>query len=396
MKILLIVDDYLPYSIKIAAKMIHELALQMNAGGHEAWVLTPFPDQKKKMEIKTIEGVHVIYFRNGKIKNTNKIRRAINELSLSFNAWHAAGSFFKKNRFDGIVNYSPTIFWGLLVNKLQAIWRCNSYLVLRDIFPQWTVDNGILKKQSPIYWYFKFFEWYNYRTATRIGLMSPSNLAFFKTQYQDVSKFEVLYNWSTVGEIPLRTTTYREKFNLGNKIVLFYGGNIGHAQNMIYLINLAKRFRLEEQVHFLFVGKGDEVDLILKEKSKHNLTNITYLSAVDQKTYFEMLNEFDIGLFSLHPDHRTHNFPGKILGYMAYAKPILGCVNKGNDLKDIVNDANAGIVVNSGEEALVEAAEKLIASEKVRKEMGENGRALLRRHFSVESACNNIVKVFAD
>ena len=140
------------------------------------------------------------------------------------------------------------------------------------------------------------------------------------------------------------------------------------------------------------VGKGDEVELILSKKMEYKLNNLTYLPSVDQATYFEMLNEFDVGLFSLHPDHKTHNFPGKLLGYMAYEKPILGCVNKGNDLKEIINEASAGIVVNSDDdEELFKAAINLYESEEIRKKMGQNGRKLLMDQFSVESACKQII-----
>lgn len=393
MKLLLIVDDYLPYSIKVAAKMMHELALEFKKNGHSVSVLTPAPLQKESLKKKEIDGIEVLYFRSGEIKNISKIKRAINETLLSYHAWSATKHFFKENHFDGIVYYSPTIFWGYLVKKLKSLWKCKSYLILRDIFPQWTLDNGLMKENSPIYRYFKFFEWVNYKNAGTIGVMSPSNLDFFKNTKQDISKFEVLYNWSEIPDIQESTDTFRKKLNLEKKIVLFYGGNIGHAQKMIILVDLAKYLANKPEVHFLFVGKGDEVDLILDEVEKHKLENVTYLPSVDQNTYFEMLNEFDIGLFSLHPDHKTHNFPGKLLGYMAYSKPILGCVNKGNDLKDIVNNTKAGVIVDSdSENELRQAAKSLIDSEKVRKEMGANGRLLLSQLFSVKNACLQIEK----
>jgi len=107
-----------------------------------------------------------------------------------------------------------------------------------------------------------------------------------------------------------------------------------------------------------------------------------------------MLEEFDIGLFSLHPDHKTHNFPGKLLGYMAFSKPILGCVNKGNDLKDVINSAGAGIIVNSGdEEDLFFSAKRLIDSKNLRKQMGQNGKKLLLEKFSVNNASKQILEV---
>ena len=395
LKYLLIVDDYLPHSNKVAAKMMHELAVGLTRRGNYVNVLTPSPYQRDSLFIKQNNGIITLYFKTEKIKNTSKIKRAIRETTLSWVAWKASKKYFKNNRFDAIVYYSPSIFWGYLVIKLRSLFKCKSYLILRDIFPQWVVDNGIISKNSPAYWYFKFFEWVNYQSADKIGVMSPANLNYFKNTKKNASKFEVLFNWGEIPDIPFQQIKYRKKLNLEDKIVFFYGGNIGYAQKIMYLVNLAKQFNDEPKVHFLFVGEGDEVDLILKEKEKHNMINVTYLPSVNQKTYLNMLNEFDIGLFSLHPDHKTHNFPGKLLGYMGCAKPVLGCVNQRNDLKEFVNKANAGYVVNCGEhDALFKAAKFLIESESLRKEMGLNGRRLLMKQFSVESACSQIEKAF--
>jgi glycosyltransferase involved in cell wall biosynthesis len=71
----------------------------------------------------------------------------------------------------------------------------------------------------------------------------------------------------------------------------------------------------------------------------------------------------------------------------------LGCANKGNDLKEIVNKAKAGIVVDSNStDELFEAAKILVDSEFERKKMGSNGRKLLSDQFSVENACIRIEK----
>jgi glycosyltransferase involved in cell wall biosynthesis len=391
MRLLLIVDDYLPHSIKVAAKMMHELALEFKKQGHSVSVLTPAPAQKEKLVNNELDGIEVLFFRNGEIKNISKIKRAINETLLSFYAWQAAKNTLSQRHFDGIVYYSPSIFWGHLVKKLQKKWKCKSYLILRDIFPQWTVDNGLMKQGSIIHRYFTFFEIINYKAAHKIGVMSPSNLKYFESTKHDLSKFEVLYNWAKLPQITQSQNKYRKELKLESKLVFFYGGNIGHAQQMINLVQLANQLKDNTDVHFLFVGKGDEVELIINEKAKYNLLNLTYLPSVNQETYFEMLNEFDIGMFSLHPDHQTHNFPGKLLGYMGYSKPIIGCVNQGNDLKEIVNNAQAGIITNSGDsKALFAAAKSLIESKETRIEMGKAGRKLLATQFSIENTASQI------
>ncbi len=393
MKYLLIVDDYLPYSIKAAALMMQDLALEFMAHGHEVSILTPNPFQKERLSVQNISGVETIFFKCGEIKNIGKIRRAINESMISQLAWAATRDLFREKHYDGIVYYSPTIFWGVLVRKLKKMWNCRTYLILRDVFPQWTADSGLMKRKSPVFWYFKFFEWINFRQANRIGVMSPSNLAFFKRTRKHTEHFEVLYNWAVHPTSRASDVSYRSKLGLENKIVFFFGGNIGHAQHMIYMVNLAIRFKNNPDVHFLFVGKGDEFELVKHEKVNHQLTNLTLLPPVDQKSYFSMMSEFDIGLFSLHPNHKTHNFPAKIFGYMAYELPVLGCVNRGNDLKEVLNEASVGYVLDSGdEEGLYQAALKLISSRELRASMGKNGKQLLHTNYSVTVAYKQILK----
>lgn len=395
MKILLIVDDYLPVSTKVAAKMMHELAIEFQNNGHQVTVLTPNFQIKKKFSVEIVDSINVVFFKTGKIKNISKIRRAINESLLSYFAWKATKEYLSRNPHDAIVFYSPSIFWGGFVKRLKKMWRVKSYLILRDIFPQWAVDNGLLKNNSPIHKYFKYFEKEMYEIADKIGVMSPSNLNLFKSIGEDISKFEVLYNWSKISEIVPTSTTIRKELNLENKVVFFYGGNIGLAQNMMNLIRLADKMQRHSNVHFLFVGAGDEVELILKETKKNKIKNVTYLPPVDQNTYEAILNEFDIGLFSLHPDHKTHNFPGKLLSYMLFEKPILGSVNNGNDLKKIVNEAEAGFVFDNGEDdKLYEAALKLANSKEIRDKMGKNGNLLLNKTFSVKNAVQTILQNF--
>ena len=49
---------------------------------------------------------------------------------------------------------------------------------------------------------------------------------------------------------------------------------------------------------------------------------------------------------------------GQAFRYMDYEKPILGCVNAGNDLKQIINENEAGFIVNSGDHNLMSQVRK--------------------------------------
>jgi glycosyltransferase involved in cell wall biosynthesis len=391
MRFLLVVDDYLPGSIKIAARMMHDLALELIKQGHEVSVCTPDDKLRKSSLIEYYDGVQVLRFKSGKIKNVNKIKRAINETLLSYRAWSGLKTHFLANRYDIVIYYSPTIFFGPLVAKLKRLWKCKSYLILRDIFPQWVVDNGLIKNNSLIHRYFQWFESINYDAASIIGVQSPSNLGYFEKDDRYKNKLDVLFNWTTLEDVQQSSSTFRNRLGLTDKVVFFYGGNIGHAQDMLNLVRLAKSLADYPEAHFLFVGAGDEVPLIEKAIND-GVSNMTYLPSVDQTTYQQILSECDIGLFSLHKDHLTHNFPGKLLGYMQNALPILGSVNSGNDVIDVLTQANAGFVcVNGEDEKLTEFAKQLLLNIELRREMGRKAKELIVNKFSVIEVAKKLV-----
>ncbi len=392
MKILLVVDDYMPHSIKVAAKMMHELACELVRQGYEVSVITPNSNQKEKMTSSVLNGVKVYTFKSGEIKNVSKVKRAVNESLLSFYAWQYGKDFLKNNPHDLIVCYSPSIFFGLFISKLKKLWRAKTYLILRDFFPQWTIDNGILRENSLITQYFKFFEKINYNTADTIGVMSPKNLEWFNNYYISNKKIEVLYNWASLKMAKNSDDRYRKKLGLEDKIVYFYGGNLGHAQDMMNIVKLAVNMKDEKKAHFVLVGAGDEYELIQKSIIEKNINNITLLPSVNQDEFKQMLAEFDIGLFTLNKNHKTHNFPGKLLGYMVQEMPILGSINHNNDLKNTLEEFNAGLVsVNGNDNLFYENARKLL-DKNLRKNMGLNAKKLLIDKFSVESAAKQIIR----
>lgn len=394
MRLALIIDDYLPQSTRVGAKMMHELAICLQKHGHEVIVITPSVKQKTRLVHDVIDGVKVWRFSSGALKNIGKVKRAINESLLSWRAWRAVRPLVSKEKFDGVVYYSPSIFFGSLVKRIKKYWSCPSYLVLRDMFPQWVIDQGLIREGGVVAHYFRYFEAKNYLAANYIGLMSQKNLKLFKNINPHWVNLEVLYNWADAGAIskPSEEESIRVRYGLKDKVIFFYGGNIGQAQDMGNLIRLAASMQCYERAHFLFIGQGDEVGLVQGAISESNGGNITYLPSISQDAFRKVLSEVDIGLFSLAATHTAHNFPGKILGYMVNGLPILGSVNQGNDLLDVINHAKAGeVYINGDDISLRAAAVSMLENVTLRKTYGLSAMALLDKKFAVEAAANIIV-----
>lgn len=395
MRLAIIGDDSLPTSTLVHAKMLHELAAELIKQGHDPVIIAPGkPDQNRRLDIGFIGKVKYWKFRSGKLKGQGRIKRAINETLLSAKAWFAIRHEVKKMPFDGVIYYSPSIFFGPLVNKLKVISQCKSYLILRDMFPQWAVDEGLIKKGSLIEKYFRYFERINYSASDFIGLMSPKNLTLFRDMHQNKYNTCVLYNWADKDAPSVHGENFdlRKTYCLENKVIYFYGGNIGHAQDMGNLLRLARSMKEIKHVHFIFLGQGDEVDLVKNTIESEGLINTLFLESVPQERYKQILSQVDVGLFSLSTSHKTHNFPGKLLGYMVDSLPLLGSVNQGNDLIDVIREASAGFIsVNGQDGEFLKAAKSLAQSEKERKQIGRNANRLLAEQFSVGSAASIVI-----
>lgn len=388
MKITILVDDYLPSSTKVAAKMLHELAQAFLAEGHEVSVVTPNSDLSASVKVSSVDGVEVVQFRAGNVKSPNKIIRAINELLMSFTAWRRLSGYFQKNHCDLVVYYSPSIFFSGLVQRLKKLWGCPSYLVLRDIFPGWAVDQGLIVSGSLIHRFFEYFERKNYDAADKIGLQSMKNLELFNQRFSSRYNTECLYNWASTNIDKPQTSGLREKYSLQDKVIYFYGGNMGSAQDMMNLVRLAKSMESESNAHFVFVGSGDEYHLV--ERAAKESSNILVLPSVGQAAFLSLLSASDVGLFSLSSKHTAHNFPGKLLSYVQLSKPILGSVNVGNDIVDVFDRAKAGLIHVNGEDEQFYHSARQLMDEKVRSDLSVSAIKLLENEFSIESAARKI------
>jgi len=394
MRILLLVVYYLP-STTSSAKLMSDLAVEFHRLGHEVLVAAPDETILHDTETSVESGVVVLRVRTGKIKTAARWLRGINEARLSGLMWKKGRSFFESHPCDLIVYYSPTIFFGSLVKRLKRRFRCPSYLVLRDLFPQWAVDAGILRK-GLVYSYLKRKERQHHEAADIIGVQSPANLDYFRDNGLDRKyRLEVLYNWTTLKEERIVPGEYRKRLGLQGKVVFFYGGNVGVAQDMDNLIRLAVRLQDEPAAHFLIVGDGSEVPRLKAAIAERGLTNITLHPAVGQREYISMLSEFDIGLISLDRGLKTQNFPGKMLGYMYHAMPMLASINPGNDLQTILEAHEAGLVcVNGDDDRFAAHARRLLADAELRNRLGRNARSLLESTFSATGAAGQILAHF--
>lgn len=77
-----------------------------------------------------------------------------------------------------MVWYSPSIFLGIVSGFVLKRCRSVGYLVLRDVFPQWAHEFGVIRR-GPAYFFLRLIAEYQYRAAHVIGVQSRGNLRYF-------------------------------------------------------------------------------------------------------------------------------------------------------------------------------------------------------------------------
>lgn len=385
MRVLIAVDCYLPSTRSVAA-LIHDLARELHRQGHDVTILTADDAVPGPMLVGDEADVRVVRVRSPKLKDVPKLRRALGELRLSGLLWRRAAPLLRRDRHDLVVYYSPSIFLAGLVRRLKRAWGCPSYLVLRDIFPEWARQVGEVP-DGPAYWFCKVMEHRNYAAADVIGVQSPGDLAYFQdSPYRAHHRVEVLRNWvarQPEGR-PAPGTPWRDRLGLDGKVVFFFGGVMGPAQDMPNLLRLAAAMRDDPRSHFLFVGEGAAVPRMRRAIGRLGLANVTLHPPVGQDAYRDLLAEIDVGLTTLDARLPNNNVPGKILGYLAAGKPILASLNPGNELLTLLPAAGAGFAhVNGDDAALLASARRLADDSDLRahgaKEPAAAGRGVLGR-----------------
>ena len=120
--IALIVSAYPPLNIS-GAVQLRDLSQEFVRQGYCPTVMVPTYDIERAWKLENIDGVQVLRLKTPKIRDIGYVRRTLGELVLSFMMLrNIRKSSLSNVIWDGIVWYSPTIFFGPLVKVLIKLY----------------------------------------------------------------------------------------------------------------------------------------------------------------------------------------------------------------------------------------------------------------------------------
>jgi len=374
-----------------------DLVEEFDNNGHNVYVTTLLEKKNNKNTfIEKINGITITRVKCGDMFNVNLVRKGITTISLPNKFKLAINKYFNNVKFDLVIYPTPPITFAPVVKYIKKRDKCKSYLILRDIFPQNARDLGLMNNNL-LFNYFRKKEQQLYDLSDYIGCMSQRNIKYVLEHNNiDEGKLEILYNWKKIDyDTKNDAVDYKKKYGLENKFVAIFGGNIGLPQELEFLLELTKEYKNRDDIVFLIFGEGTEKGKIINIIKDEKLSNVVIKDNMRRDDYQNLIKQCDIGLINLNRNFTIPNMPSKIIGYFEAGIPILASTDKNTDLRGFLQETNTGLWSETGDlEGYKSNFKKLLNDEKLREELGKNGRKFLEENLSVEKTYQIISKHF--
>ncbi len=357
------------------------------SAGHSVYLLAGTSGEVfDARSLKEERGCQVAYVSLPDQFHAGKIKKGLVQLLIEPIFLRTLKRLLWDKKIDIIAYPTPPITLAGVVKKARAHYKCMSYLMLKDIFPQNAVDLGMMSTSSPVFKYFRAMEKRLYRVSDVIGCMSEANVEYvLKHNPETKEKLELFPN--TVELKPeIRSEAKGDENGGSGPLRFIFGGNLGKPQAVDLLLAGIKRLQDEgfTGAEFLIIGEGTDAGRV--EEAAKRLGNLTFKKQVPRDEYEALLSAYEVGIISLSPRFTIPNFPSRLLSYMQLSKPVLVVCDSSTDMPKVVCDmAGCGFYVPSEEpEAFAKMVKDICKTDRQElTEMGIRGRKYLAENYEV-------------
>ncbi len=376
-----------------------DLAEALKKSGHDITVAVSEQVRNRKQTVINIErGFDVLRIATGNYYDVGLVEKGITTLKIPILMRQGIYKFLGDRKFDFILFEAPPVTNAGLVGWAKKHFNCPAYLMLKDIFPQNAVDLGIMKRNGLLFRYFIAKERKLYQTADYIGCMSLANKQYVlnNNPWLNPNKVELFPNTKKLtNDTNPNGFRMRDLYSIPKEACVFlFGGNMGRPQYIDLLCNAVNQCKDEAKIYFLFIGRGTDRYKLEQTIVKNGIKNARLIENLPRNEYEQITKECDVGLIVLDPRFTIPNYPSRILSYMEYEKPVLAATDKITDIKALIEDAQCGKWVWSGDiDGFVNTVKEMAGSKELVIK-GQNGRKYIEDNFRVENSVNILEKHF--
>ncbi len=309
----------------------------------------------KKYYFENISGVNVIRVRVPEFTKSNKISRVKNILSYFFRAMIATN---KTGKIDYVMSVSqPPILGGLLGIYGKWIKKSKFIYQIQDFNPEQVLAVDYSKNKF-ITSFMMALDKFSCKHSDLVITVGRDLVETLKNRFKNkkVPRYVLINNWIDEKSIyPLshdnqKVQAFREKYNLTDKFVIMYSGNLGLYYDLLNILKVIKKFdnntktQNGKEVVFAFVGDGSIKKEMEEYVNNQNMKNVVFIPYQDKSELIYSLNAADVHWCVNAKGIKGVSCPSKYYGLAAVAKPVLSVLESGSEIRCIIEETNSGLV----------------------------------------------------
>jgi glycosyltransferase involved in cell wall biosynthesis len=324
-------------------------------------------------------------------RDGSKIFLFLNYISFVLSSIIFGFFLLRKKNYDLVFSFATSP----LTSSLSAIFfskikSCKSFIWVLDLWPDILLELKIIKNVL------------FYKSISLISRFIYKNFDYILSQSKSFQERISYYNNNNNLYFPAWSENIKEKKNNFTKydndksFKIVFTGNVGEAQNFDKVLEAARILKSHQDIKWIIVGSGRELEKIKKITQVENINNFILegkISIQDINYYHSIADVLFISLKSGKAISST--IPGKLQTYLGTNKFILGMIE--GEAKKIIQDSGMGCCVDPDcPEDLAKKILYLKNNPDIIKKINNSsqGREYLDKHFNKDFILNILIKNF--
>lgn len=398
-KLLILSQIFYPELIS-TGQTLTELAEVLVDMGIEVEVLsgpTTIVDQKSFIPKRiNYKGINIRRVRGTRFPKNNVMGRIINQVTYAISIF--LNLLFDRSKRPILVLTNPP-FLAFICALLRSLGLGKPFIYLIfDVYPDTAINLGFMKANGLIARMWDSLNYFTFKHASTIIVIGRCmekviTAKMEKHSLDQTSKIMMIHVWvddALIDSALGKDNSLIEVWDLKDKFVVSYSGNMGWFHDMETIMLAAKELRANKEIIFLFVGEGHKKGWMREFADRERLNNCQFHSYVNREKLGLSLACANVGLVSLLEKQLGLSVPSKTYGYWAAGVPVIAIVPSGSEIAIEIRENNSGLVMQPGDvKGLKEAIVTLFNNKKLANEMGENGKRSISNKYSLKLAAKS-------
>jgi colanic acid biosynthesis glycosyl transferase WcaI len=389
MRRLIFINRFFAPDHSATSQILSDLAFDLAGGGREVRLVTSrqiYDDPKAALpERETINGVDVHRVASTGFGRAALIGRAIDYVSFYRSVRRCLNDLVRPG--DIVIAKTDPPLMSVVARPVAR--RNGARLVnwLQDIYPETAVELGVPFMRGPVAASLAALRNVTLREAAATVVVGDLMARKVEALGAPAERIHVIPNWCNDEDIRLVANAdnpLRQEWNLAEKFVLGYSGNLGRAHDFETVLGAAERLRDEPRVAFLMIGGGKRFAELSAAVRTRGLAGAFRFLPYQARTLLSYsLGAADVHWVSLDPRLEGLIVPSKFYGIAAAGKPIIVIGDPNGELGRLVQRNACGFAIAPGDsEALAATLRQVLNAPQAVLDTGDRARKMLDVHFT--------------